>query len=90
MQIKVIFIRMVSHLDSLWNRGTRELGNGLSRKDNLLQAVLSEEKFKSTSLHMSEVTRIARSGDERTSYEALFQLSEDSSTVLCLILIFWA
>ena len=23
MQIKVIFIRMVSHLDSLWNRGTR-------------------------------------------------------------------
>ena len=29
MQIKVIFIRMVSLLDSLWNRGTRELGNGL-------------------------------------------------------------
>ena len=29
MQIKLIFIRMVSHLDSLWNRGTRELGNGL-------------------------------------------------------------
>ena len=24
MQIKVIFIRMVSHLDSFWNRGTRE------------------------------------------------------------------
>ena len=29
MQIKVIFIRLVSHLDSLWNRDTRELGNGL-------------------------------------------------------------
>ena len=29
MQIKVIFIRIVSHLNSLWNRGTRELGNGL-------------------------------------------------------------
>ena len=29
MQIKVIFIRMISHLDSLWNGGTRELGNGL-------------------------------------------------------------
>ena len=31
MEIKVIFIRMVSHLDSLCNRGTRELelGNGL-------------------------------------------------------------
>ena len=29
MQIKVIFIRMVSHFDSLWNRGTRELENGL-------------------------------------------------------------
>ena len=32
MQIKVIFIRMVSHLDSLWNRGTRELGNGLTHQ----------------------------------------------------------
>ena len=31
MQIKVIFIRMVSHLNSLWNRDTRELGNGLSK-----------------------------------------------------------
>ena len=29
MQIKVIFIRMVLHLDSLSNRGTRELGNHL-------------------------------------------------------------
>ena len=29
MQMKVIFIRMVSHLDSLWNRGTKELRNGL-------------------------------------------------------------
>ena len=29
MQIKIIFITMVSHLDSLWNRGARELGNGL-------------------------------------------------------------
>ena len=28
MQMKVIFIRMISHLDSVWNRGTRELGNG--------------------------------------------------------------
>ena len=29
MQIKFIFIRMVLHLESLWNRGVRELGNGL-------------------------------------------------------------
>ena len=29
MPIKVIFIRMVSHLELLWNRGARELGNGL-------------------------------------------------------------
>ena len=29
MQIKIIFIRMVLHLESLLNRGTRELGNGL-------------------------------------------------------------
>ena len=29
MQIKVFFTGMVSNLDSVWNRGTRELGNGL-------------------------------------------------------------
>ena len=29
MHIEVIFIRMVSHLDSLWNTGARELGNSL-------------------------------------------------------------
>ena len=29
MQIKVIFIRVVSHLDLLWNSGTSELGSGL-------------------------------------------------------------
>ena len=29
MQIKVVFIQMVSHLDSPCNRGTRELENGL-------------------------------------------------------------
>ena len=28
MQAELIFIRMVSHLDSFWNRGTIELGNG--------------------------------------------------------------
>ena len=32
MQIKVIFIRKVSHLHSFWNRGTRELGNGLLKE----------------------------------------------------------
>ena len=31
MQIKLIFIWKVLHLDSFWNRGTRELGNGLFR-----------------------------------------------------------
>ena len=29
LQIKVIFIRMVSHIDSFWNRGKKELGSGL-------------------------------------------------------------
>ena len=29
MQIKLIFISMVSHEDSLWNWGTTQLGNGL-------------------------------------------------------------
>ena len=32
MQIKVVFIRMVSHLDSLWSRSTRELGNPLFKR----------------------------------------------------------
>ena len=27
--VELIFIWKVSHLDSFWNRGTRELGNGL-------------------------------------------------------------
>ena len=39
MQIKVIFIRMVSHLDSLWNRGTRELGNSLLQRQLILPAL---------------------------------------------------
>ena len=29
LRAELIFIRKVSHLDSFWNRGTRELGNGL-------------------------------------------------------------
>ena len=40
MQFKVIFIRMVSHLDSLCNRGTRELRNGL-----LLRMAAPKEKI---------------------------------------------
>ena len=36
MQIKVIFLRMVSHLDSLRNRGTRDLGNGILAKKRFL------------------------------------------------------
>ena len=43
MQIKVIFKRMVSHLDSLWNRGTRKLGNGLfarKQKNTKMAAIL--------------------------------------------------
>ena len=44
MQIKVIFIRMVSHIDSVWNRGTRELGNGLSNKLSSYQLNLLQVK----------------------------------------------
>ena len=58
-----------------------------SRKDNLLQAVLSEEKYK-RSLHTSQVTQIARYGDKCTNHEAPSQLSEDTSTVLFFILFF--
>ena len=34
---ELIFIWKVSHLDSFWNRGTRELGNGLLITTGLLQ-----------------------------------------------------
>ena len=41
MQIKVTFLKMVSHLDSLWNRGTRKLGNGLlASRDGAVMRVL--------------------------------------------------
>ena len=33
LRAELIFIWKVSHLDSLWNRGTRELGNGLVQFD---------------------------------------------------------
>ena len=32
LQVELIFIWKVSHLDSFWNRATRELGNGLLQK----------------------------------------------------------
>ena len=41
MQIKAIFIRMVLHLDSLWNRGTRELRNGLLVSQKFVSPFLS-------------------------------------------------
>ena len=42
MQIKVTFLPMVSQLDSLWNRGTRKLGNDLlvSRDGTIMSAPL--------------------------------------------------
>ena len=43
LQIKVIFIRMVSHLDSLWDRGTRDLGNGLLASLNSFGSKISFE-----------------------------------------------
>ena len=46
MQIQTIFIRMVSHLHSLWNRGIRELRNGLlstNLVNDLLLAFFSAE-----------------------------------------------
>ena len=41
MEIEVIFIRMVSHSDSLWKRGTKELGNSLSRIRPILMFEIS-------------------------------------------------
>ena len=47
MQIKVIFVRMVSHLDSLWNRGTWELGNDVwtNSQDQEREKLLSKWTF---------------------------------------------
>ena len=53
MQIKVIFIKMVSHLDSLWNRGTRELGNGLlNNMPNFHSILLFQWYFVTVCLHI--------------------------------------
>ena len=56
MQIKVIFIRMVSHLDSLWNRGTRELGIGLLLLDTEINTVLKIMKLSQLPLWNCEET----------------------------------
>ena len=40
MQMKVIFIRMVSYLDSLWNRGTRKLARKWPNRLHMSAAVL--------------------------------------------------
>ena len=60
MQIKVIFIRMVSKLDSLWNRGARELGNmGVSGRLQQLQRMhRSASKIKYLKLLISRQNRL--------------------------------
>ena len=61
MQIKVIFIRMVSHLNSLWNRGTRELGNGLLYLQQQLkrsQQIQLLHYLRSFSSHLQSVPNI--------------------------------
>ena len=40
-----IFIRMVSRLDSLWNKGTKELGNGVLRHHHPPSTHLSPHKL---------------------------------------------
>ena len=42
MQMKVIFIRMVSLLDSFSNRGTRELANGLFHENEAQPKQINE------------------------------------------------
>ena len=46
----VIFIRMVSRLDSLWNKGTKELGNGVLRYHHPPSTHLSPLNFTHPSL----------------------------------------
>ena len=71
MQIKVIFIRMVSHLASLWNGGTKELGNGLlscMAEDKFIPKIL---KFLMPWIQIVKKTRLKIMN---VLYEALFDL----------------
>ena len=49
-QIKVIFIRMVSYLESFWNRDTRELRNGL------LAPIYSKRHLQHDNMHFFSLT----------------------------------
>ena len=71
MQIKVIFIRMVSHLDSLWNRGTRELRNGLFTPTNQMW------KFVFTTLDKNWIEHVLYLS--ACSCDAMYRMRESNS-----------
>ena len=57
-QIKVIFIRMVSNLDSLWNRGASELETGLfSLRAGLLVGIVGKGAGEKNGARKSEPAR---------------------------------
>ena len=58
MKIKVIFIRMFSHLDSLWSRGTREIGNGLFLLLEFMIKLVFRQQSTSTTGKIAKITWI--------------------------------
>ena len=76
LHVELIFIRMVSHLDSLWNRGTRELGNGLYESQHVFTASrlppgsLMGRKISENLWDQSNPT----SGELRKNYSSIIQL----------------
>ena len=46
LRAELIFIWKVSHLDSLWNRGTTELGNGLFVSSNWIYSLVKNKSVK--------------------------------------------
>ena len=55
LRAELIFIWKVSRLDSLWNRGTRELGNGLLKKCTKNYDARAQPLFSSLNLLFSDV-----------------------------------
>ena len=62
---ELIFIWKVLHLDSFWNRGTRELGNGLFKHNCCGASVASEQQ------HKQDLRRVYK-GEDEFSKSSLF------------------
>ena len=79
LRVELIFIWKVSHLDSLWNRGTRELGNDLLW-NSLPNSINSSANYKVLKMHWVTWTSVA-------ICELILTILNFLSFYLCLVFI---